>query len=200
MSTNLSYDESALISSFQRGERWALQQVYELYMRPLCYFTDQIVADTLAAEDIVSECFIQAFQRKEQFPSLPGLKSFLYTAAKNAALNFLKSQQRHQAVHQSIALGSEKLSIDVEKAYIKSEVLQIIYREIEKLPPQCSAVVRLSIIDGKRPQEIAEELDMAYQTVLNQKAKGLAILRTNLLKNKLVAWPILATALTFLNS
>lgn len=199
MSINQAYEETALISSFQQGGHKALHQIYELYLRPLCFFTEQLISDTMAAEDIVSECFIHAFQKKENFPTLGQLKAFLFTAAKNAALNYLKAQKRHDDIHHSIERGADRFAIDAEKAYIKTEVMQVIFREIEKLPPQCRQVVRLSVVEGKRAQEIAAELNMAYQTVLNQKAKGVGLLRTALLKNELLSLPGLAFALLMLH-
>lgn len=200
MSTIEAYGETELIYFFQQGERKALHQVYALFQRPLCFFAEQLTGDTLAAEDIASECFIHAFQRKEHFPSLGQLKSFLFTAAKNAALNYLKARKRHDDVHHSIERGAERFSVDAENAYIKTEVLQFISGEIEKLPFQCRQVVRLAIIEGKSAPEIAEELNMAYQTVLNQKAKGVALLRTAILKNKLLSLPMLYLTLKWLNS
>lgn len=200
MSTDLSYEDAELIILFQRGERVALHAVYERFMRPLCYFTDQMVENTMASEDIVSECFIQAFKRKEDFPSIAHLKSFLYTSARNAALNHLKAQKRHGDVHHSLEKAAERLDTDVEKAYIKAEVMQLIFSEVEKLPPRCRDVVRLAVIDGKSAQEIATELNMAYQTVLNQKAKGVGLLRVALLKNELISLPVLIAALSLLRT
>ncbi|MBV7530941.1 RNA polymerase sigma factor [Chitinophaga sp. sic0106] len=199
MSTIEAYGELALIQSFQQGERLALLEIYSLYQKALCFFTDQLIGDTMAAEDIVSECFIKAFQQREDFPSLAQLKSFLYTAAKNAALNYLKAAKRHSDIHQAIGQAGERFSADVEHAYIRSEVMQLIHQEIEKLPTQCQQVVRLAILEGRGAAEIADELHIAYQTVLNQKAKGVALLRTAILKNKLLSLPILITALTMLD-
>jgi RNA polymerase sigma-70 factor (ECF subfamily) len=198
LSTIEAYSETELIRSFQQGERKALHQVYALYQQMLCFFTAQLVADTMAAEDIVSECFIIAFQKKEDFPTLNQLKSFLFTAARNAALNYLKAQKRHDDIHHSIEQGADKFSIDVENAYIRTEVIQLISLEIEKLPPQCRQVVRLAILEGKSAAEIAAELNMAYQTVLNQKAKGVALLRTVILKNELLSLPMLISVLSML--
>ncbi|HEY9261030.1 RNA polymerase sigma factor [Chitinophaga sp.] len=198
MTINGAQGDMELINSFQLGDHKALHQVYAIYQRQLCFFTEQIIANTMAAEDIVSDCFISAYQKKEDFPSLSHLKSFLFTAAKNAALNYIKSEKRHTDIHQLLERSADKLAIDVENAYIRTEVMQVIFSEIEKLPPQCRLVVRMAIIDGKSATEIAAELNMAYQTVLNQKAKGVALLRNNLLKNELISLPMLLSALMIL--
>lgn len=192
------YDTQELISSFHRGEHAALHRVYSLYLRPLCYFTEQLVSNTMAAEDIVSECFIQAFQKKADFPTLSQLKAFLYTSAKNAAFNYLKAKKRHDNIHQSIGEATTAFSAGSEDAYIKAEAMRAIFQEIEKLPPQCRQVVVLSVVEGKRAQEIAEELNIAYQTVLNQKAKGVNLLRVALLKNQLLSVAAVAYALSLL--
>jgi RNA polymerase sigma-70 factor (ECF subfamily) len=54
------------------------------------------------------------------------------------------------------------------------------------------------VVDGKTAPEIAAELNMAYQTVLNQKAKGVALLRTALIKNELLSLPMLVYMLAIL--
>ena len=178
MPTRIAYDEIELISAFQRGDRKALHHIYTLFQQSLCFFTEQLIADTMAAEDIVSECFISAFQRKEDFPSLGQLKSFLFTAAKNAALNYIKAQKRHDDIHHSIERGAERFSIDVENAYIKTEVLQFISGEIEKLPPQCRQVVHLAIIEGKSAPEIAAELNISRNTVKEHLRRAIANIKT----------------------
>ncbi|WEK37502.1 MAG: sigma-70 family RNA polymerase sigma factor [Candidatus Pseudobacter hemicellulosilyticus] len=183
------------MAAFHRGEQKALHAVYHRFLRPLCFFTEQLIGHTMAAEDIVADCFIQVFARKEDFPSLGQLQAFLYTAARNAALNHLKAQKRHEDIHQAMGKSTDPFTTDAEQAYIKAEALQAIFLEIEKLPPQCRQVVRLAIVEGKKAQEIADELGMAYQTVLNQKAKGLAQLRMALLKNELTALSTLAAIL-----
>lgn len=180
------------MEAFQKGEPKALHQIYALYLRPLCFFTEQLIKNTLAAEDIAAECFIRAYQKKQDFSALSNLKAFLFIAAKNAALNYLRAEKRHNLVHQDIKQSVDGFTIDVEHAYIKAEAMQVIYQEIEKLPPQCKQVVQLSILEGKSAPEIAAQLNMAYQTVLNQKTKGIGLLRIALLKNELIAHSVLA--------
>ena len=56
--------------------------------------------------------------------------------------------------------------------------------EIEKLPRQRKAIVRLYFFEQKTASEIAEQLGLNSQTVLNHKSKALEPLRKSGLKFK----------------
>lgn len=147
------------------------------------------------AEDIAAESFIKAWQKRQDFASLEKLKAFLFVVAHNAALDYLRAKKLrdHQQpfLQQQLAVFPE----NAEEAYIRAEALQAIYRSIESLPPQCRQVVKLSVIDGLAPDEIAKLLNISYKTVRNQKSIGLKTLRLALLHDKLLSVEILVSAL-----
>ncbi|MNR35643.1 RNA polymerase sigma factor [compost metagenome] len=66
---------------------------------------------------------------------------------------------------------------------IRTEVWAEIYREINKLPVQCSKVISLSFVEGLKNDEIAQELDISIQTVKNQKSMGVKLLKQKLSKS-----------------
>jgi RNA polymerase sigma-70 factor (ECF subfamily) len=65
--------------------------------------------------------------------------------------------------------------------------MQRIYEEIEKLPKKCRQVFKLAYMDGLGNEEIANLLNITYQTVKNQKVRALKILRLALLHKGLLA-------------
>src|SRR5690606_17138185 len=64
--------------------------------------------------------------------------------------------------------------------YIRSEVLRTIYQQIESLPTQERSVLLLALREGKKLQEIADELGISLQSVKNCKGRALRRLRTKL--------------------
>jgi RNA polymerase sigma-70 factor (ECF subfamily) len=112
----------------------------------------------------------------------------------------LKQEHRHQSVHEELGRTIEQVAEDPEFIYLRAEARQLIYEEIEKLPYQCAEVVRRFVVEGKSVDEIAAELNIAYKTVINQKAKGFNHVRAALLKNKLLSLPILIAAFSILRS
>ncbi len=61
-----------------------------------------------------------------------------------------------------------------------SNILEIVTREIEKLPPKCRQVFTMSKQEGLTNKEISEYLDISIKTVEAQITKGFNILRKSL--------------------
>jgi RNA polymerase sigma-70 factor (family 1) len=196
-----STDENIVFAALQLGEAPAYAQVYNDHFAGLCYFINRNINDQLAAEDIAAESFIKTFERIGQFESITKLKGFLYTVAHNAAMDFIKSKNRHRSSHEEINfLNKAVIEESVEKQLIRAEVMQTIYLEIEKLPRQSREVIKLSLIEGKSIDEVALELGMAYKTVQHYKTLGLKTLRIQLLKNQIYSVAVILQALEVIYS
>ncbi|HEY6899298.1 MAG TPA: sigma factor-like helix-turn-helix DNA-binding protein, partial [Puia sp.] len=72
----------------------------------------------------------------------------------------------------------------LETERVKAVLFQNILQEIEKLPRQRKAILRLYFFEQKTTSEIAEMMQLNSQTVLNHKAKALESLRKSGLKFK----------------
>lgn len=160
----------------------AFGQLHRQFYRQLCFYTEQITGSAPISEDIASETFIKLLHKRHAFSSLAKLKSFLFTVAHNAALDYLKARKRHQSSHEQISRESETLEPPHELHRIRAEVLNAVFEEIEALPTQCREVIRLSFIEGMTVGEIADRMNIAYKTVLNQKTRGIGMLRTALVR------------------
>ena len=69
-------DESNdVIFLLQSGDEKALQSLFQLYYRPLCFFATRLLKDQLSGEDIVEESFLKLWQRRNDFKNLQNIKS-----------------------------------------------------------------------------------------------------------------------------
>lgn len=169
---------------FEDGSQLAFEQCYHDNIIALCYFVEKIVNDRTVAEDIATECFIKLLDRLHAFENSRKVKSFLFVAANNAALDHIRMVKRHQASHEEMAYLHHRSQEDIERDFIRAEALQAIYQEIDRLPERSRQVVFMSVIEGQSIDEIAAHLNMAYKTVQHYKTQGLKSLRVALLKNK----------------
>jgi len=71
-------------------------------------------------------------------------------------------------------------------------VLMEINKAIEKLPPKCGEICRLSYIEGMSNEEIASRLLLSVNTVKNQKTKAITLLRLSLSPKSLLILSICA--------
>jgi RNA polymerase sigma-70 factor (family 1) len=148
----------------------------EFYDR-LVYFSFQFVYDKDQARDIVQDAFINYWNHRETvFANKAAIKNFLYSTVRNASLNHIR--------HSKIVEGYIQLHNTIEPeeapiidAIISAEVVAEIHAAIQSLPESYRQVSVLSYLEGKKNQEIADELEMSINTVKKQKQRALQLLR-----------------------
>ena len=133
--------------------------------------------DTAAAEDIVSESFIKLWQKREELLHPGAVKTYLYQVVRNASIDFVRSKKR-EAGHLRNVIGLHPVAeTDVASFEISAETHRLLYQSINTLPPRCGLVFRKFYLERKTLPQIAEELQLSVNTVRNQKAQALSILR-----------------------
>jgi RNA polymerase sigma-70 factor (family 1) len=172
-----------LVSLFKQGNDWASATIYKLYFDSLFYYNMGFVKSRHEAQDIASEAFLKLWELRENFESLEKIGSFLYIAAKNGCLDYL----RHEKVKSSrkeeiIRLLSREGDAFLYHEKIAAEFSKRVNAEVEKLPRKCRKIVRLHFNDGLTIGEIAYRLRISAKTVSNQKALALTKLRLFFLK------------------
>jgi len=80
MIQHASIDDSTLFERITRHDAEAFGIVMRRYAGALYAFAFRIVGDTLAAEDIVQEVFINLWEKRRKLSPGPSLRNFLYLA------------------------------------------------------------------------------------------------------------------------
>ncbi|GEM_PF-42335 len=176
------------VSEFQKGNPSAFSYVFDLHYRSLCYYAATMLDDIAEVEDTVSEVFVKLWQRAANFSDLNGIKGFLYICTKNRCLDRLKQQNRHQASLSDYANSLDALTDGEDYALLETEVLVLVYDEIEQLPAKARTIFKLIFFEGLKTDEVAARLGISVKTVRNQKARAIRLLQTALLKKGLPAF------------
>ncbi len=161
------------------GEK-ELNSLFDAYFDRLSYFAFRLIKDHDLADDMAQEAFIKYWQMRELVENNPvSIKNFLYTTVKNACLNSI----RHEKVVSSYASGLPEEPVSeatVVDTIITAEVLDSLLNAVRSLPEPYQKMSRLAYLEGKKNQEIADELGMSVNTVKKQKQKALEMLRAML--------------------
>jgi RNA polymerase sigma-70 factor (family 1) len=181
MATYILSEEVLLVKEFRRGRTSAFEEIFSRYYNALCYFLKLFIKDPEVCKDIVSETFTTLWKMREQFDNINSIRSFLYTSAKNAALNHIQRQKvieqhRKNAVPE---LNREELDDVIMNKIFDAEVLRAVYLAIDTLPPQCKRIVQLSL-QGFKTDAIAAQLGLSPQTIRNTKVRATDLLRKRL--------------------
>jgi len=172
--------------SFREGDQDAFRWVYDKLVRPLTYFVENIIFSTTDAEDIVANAFSKLYNARSGMRSFEHIKRWLYVIVRNESIDYLRSKRRLRESHTEVAYLESAAEGQLETERVKTEVFQKILAEIENLPRQRKAILRAYFFEQKSTAEIAENMGLNSQTVLNHKAKALDSLRKKGMKFKVL--------------
>ena len=152
-------------------DQFAYKELFTSLYSPLLLFAKSIVKSKQAAEEIVSDVFIKIWERRRELEKIDNLKVYLYVSTRNTALNHL-SRDKHSVTNTLDEFHTELTSIyfDPEQLLITAEMLALIRRSIDQLPPKCKLIFKLVKEDGLKYREVAEILNLSIKTVENQLA------------------------------
>ena len=156
-------DEELILSGVNRKNEKAWASLYDHYYAALCAYVNRILKGSESTEDLVQEVFIR----------------YLYRACYNNALVFVRNNQIHDTILNSIGAESDFTADDVYAQTVREEVTRQLYVYIEALPSEQKKVILMSI-EGYSWDEIAEKLGISVNTVKTHKSRGFKSLRSKL--------------------
>jgi RNA polymerase sigma-19 factor, ECF subfamily len=155
-------------------DQQAYKELFSSFYSYLFSFALGIVKSKESAEEVVSDIFIKIWEKRHALEKVTNLKVYLYVATKNTAFNYADKQKR--AATNSIDEFSVEFRsryFDPEQLLITADMMAIIEREIDKLPPKCKIIFKLVKEDNLKYKEVAEILNISVKTVENQLAIAL---------------------------
>jgi RNA polymerase sigma-70 factor (ECF subfamily) len=174
-------EEDLLMHRFKSGSVEAYKIIFDQYYKPLCSFAKKYVLDLAVAEDIVQDLFVRFWEQRNEFQLRASAKSYLFQAARNECLNYLKHQNVKEKYRQHIMnVSTDSFFHDKLE---EEEINQMVYEVIRSLPPRCRQIFELSRFEGKTFDEIAQELSVSKNTIKNQLVSALRQIRQSLEKN-----------------
>ena len=150
----------------------------ELYNR-LVYFSFQITNSSYDSEDIVQESFIQLWNNIDSLATHKDVyKQYLYKSVKNLSLNYIRHQRVKDRYNSYLHAHYNEAEDSILEHIIYAEVIAQLNEIIEELPMHLKQLSDLSFYEGKKNQEVADELGISVNTLKKQKQKILHLLKT----------------------
>lgn len=146
-------------------------------------FAMKFLKDLDTAREIAQQAFVNLFEKKDKIEIKTYFKAYLMQSVRNSCLNHFSRQQTLQK-HHKVILDKSSAITDQQDQLEYSEFEQQIYSVINSLPRKCQLIFKINRFDGKKNQEIAEELGISKRTVETQISKALKILRAEIRVNR----------------
>lgn len=161
------------------SEHTATEQLKALFYRfqpMLVAYANRYLRSEEDAREAVQDVFLGVWNNRGHLQMDESLRSYLFTATRNKALNYLE-KRKLEAVPLDAAFQQESHDPGVEEQLQAEETKAIIFDEVNRLPERCREVFLLSRNEGLSYREIAERLALSEKTVENQISIALKRLR-----------------------
>ncbi len=176
--TDVNERSAGLFEAIRNGDEVAFSEYYEGVQGTLVHFITRLIGDEDEAVNIAHDAFIKLWENREQIDRFNG---FVYTAATNTSLNMLKRKQVHaKYVNEQMFVKDGEVAA-ADQPVIYDELLANIENIIDRMPPQRRRVFRMSRDENLTYSEIAERLNISYNTVKEHMQLALSELRSTVI-------------------
>jgi RNA polymerase sigma-70 factor (ECF subfamily) len=158
----------ALIEAAQRGEPWALEQLYHLYA-PMVHGILLARVPYDHVDDLVQDVFLQAFNKVSTLRANGAFGGWLAMIARNRATDFHRRKRQTEEISEDLA---QRKSMRAEAA----EALEA----ITSLPESYRETLVLRLVEGMTGPEIAERTGLTPASVRVNLHRGMKMLREKL--------------------
>jgi RNA polymerase sigma-70 factor (family 1) len=158
----------------RNDDAFAYKELFVSFYNPLLRFAITLVKSREQAEEVVSDVFMNVWEKRKRIDSISNLKVYLFIAVKNTALNYL-SRQNKNLTDSVDEINTEFRSIyfDPEQLMVTAEMVARIKDAIEALPPKCKMIFKLVKEEELKYRDVAEILSISQKTVETQLAIAL---------------------------
>lgn len=176
-----------LVDFIDKGDQTAFNYIYKRYAPRLKRYAYRFTQDPVISEDIIQECFITFWERRDEIKSI-ALTSLLFTIVRNACINYIKHRDLLTTENLDDLRnldGEERLynhdfEFNPESSLVYNELISQINSIIPKLPERCREVFILSRMRGLKNREIAVKLNISTTAVEKHIAKAIIFLKDKL--------------------
>lgn len=173
--------EKSLWYLFVEGDTNAFSTLFKNHYSELYGYGLKISADHMVTEDCLQSFFVYLYNKRSNLGNVVNIKSYLFVSFRRAILKAIKKERRFSSyeeifqVEKVFAFSPEELKINQDFVKIKNTVLTTL---INELSARQREVIYLKYYSGLSTNDIAEIMDISYQSVLNVLQKAFAKLRS----------------------
>lgn len=155
----------------------ALHDLFFANAQALIAFARRYVGERETAEDIVQNVFLALWQNRHSITIGSDMKSYLFTATRNQAINVLRHSRTADEAEDQIRLTLPGPGQPIDPVEFE-QTRQRIENAVNSLPEQSKRVFLMSRLDGLTYSQIATVLGISVKTVETLMGRALKHIRS----------------------
>lgn len=174
------YSDQELTDLLKSGDQEAFTTIYNKYWALIYAHVFKMLRDEDEAKDVVQEVFGNLWIKAGAIKNNSNISGLLYTAARNRVFDLIeRNKVRSDYLGEIAQFVAEAEHVQMD-TIDESRILEILQREIEKLPPKMREIFELSRKENLSHKEIAGKLNISEQTVKKQVHNALKVIKPKL--------------------
>lgn len=180
--------DTEAICALIKGDMHGLEFIYNAYYATIRTFLKPYCKISADADELTQDTFLQLWDARAKVNPEQNIKSFLFTIAKNKALDEIRKYKRHEAKIDTLMLHKNESYSTIDDV-IFADYQRVLSLNIAKLPKRNQEIFSLSRDACLTNREISVQLNISVKAVEKQISKTLASVRI-FLKNHQIS-PVL---------
>jgi RNA polymerase sigma-70 factor, ECF subfamily len=149
--------DELLLQKAGEGDQAAFLELYNRYREPIFRFAYRLLGSVEIAEDVTHDCFLSLIRKPENFrPERASLKTYLYAAARNLAMNHFRNQGRETGLDEVNEEPQESPRREPLRRLLDEELAAQVRDAVFALPPLQREALILFEYEGLSLNEVAE--------------------------------------------
>ena len=165
------YEDKVLVELLSNGDRLAFSEIYSRFWQKLFVVAHNRLKEKCEAEDIVHDVFSSLWANRYKI-HIESLESYLAIATKYMVLSKIRRKLQERKYYNS-STQTPVFELAIESSLHYKRILEIVKKEVEKLPEKCKLIFKSSRDEEMSAKQIADELNISPKTVENQLNKAL---------------------------
>jgi RNA polymerase sigma-70 factor (family 1) len=174
------YGESEWVEAIRAGDAVAFEALFHAYHSTLCAFAYRYLGARDLAEETVQEIFLLVWERRASWDVRTSVRSYLFTAVRNAALSYLRHERVVRRSETDVRELQPAPSASPDHEALEAETVAAVKQAVSRLPERCRLIFTLHREQGLTYAEVAEVLGISPRTVEVQIGRALKSLRKGL--------------------
>jgi RNA polymerase sigma-70 factor, ECF subfamily len=162
----------------------AYAELFRSTHEPLIRYVYRLTGSEARALDVVQDVFLKLWEHRHQLVIHVSLRAFLYTMARNRALNMLRDESRVGGMPDESYEPAGEESDSPEAVYEIRELDQWFRRWIREMPPRRAEAFALSRFHELSNQEIGSIMGLSKRTVDTHIVHALRFLKQRYARHK----------------
>lgn len=166
LSAKVSIDtELFLRKTFEQDVDAGISLLFRQYYTMLCSHAVRFVSSKAIAEDIVSDIFYEFQVNKRYLTTTTSFRAYLFTMVRNRAFDHVRSEMQHTTSLDKADLIPAHRTHSPDSITQYEELYHDVENAINAMPLKRRQIYVMHRFEGKKYQEIADELHLSLRTI-----------------------------------